>query len=128
MDLWGALGIGAGLGLLKSLAIDAPKEARQRKVAAATQRYSPWTGLQAQPVQEADPFGSALQFGATGAMLGQGIQNADATKNLQDAMAKYYGQGGLGSYGNYYAGLQSPGLGVDMSYLNTPKNFGMGSY
>jgi hypothetical protein len=53
--------------VLKSEAIDKPKEARQRKLAAATQRYSPWTGLKANPIQEADTFGSALQGGMAGA-------------------------------------------------------------
>jgi hypothetical protein len=70
---WVAVGIGAAVGLTKAYAVDAPKEARQRKLAAATQRYSPWTGLKAGSVQEADPFGSTLQGGMAGATYG--VQN-----------------------------------------------------
>lgn len=66
-------GVLAGTGLLKSLTLDKAKEDRQRKLAAETARYSPWTGMQPGQIQEADPFGSALQFGTTGAMLGQGM-------------------------------------------------------
>ena len=65
--------------LFLSAIIDKPKEDRQRKLAAETQRYSPWTGLEAGSIQEADPFGTALQFGMTGASMGAGMQ--------KDAMA-----------------------------------------
>lgn len=78
------LAIGALAGLGKSLLIDGPKEERQRKLAAETQRLSPWTGLKAEPVQEADPLGSALSFGLAGAQLGQGMEQAD----LNEAMMK----------------------------------------
>ncbi len=70
---WLAVGIGAGAGLLKSQVVDRPKEKRQRHLAAETQRYSPWTGMQAGPIQEADPFGSMLQGGMTGATIQQGL-------------------------------------------------------
>ena len=63
----------AGAGLLKGLTIDKAKEDRQRKLAAETARYSPWTNMVPGAVNEADPFGSALQGGFTGAALGQGI-------------------------------------------------------
>ncbi len=72
-----ALAIGAGAGILKSEVVDKPKEERQRKLAAATQRLNPWTGLKANPIQEADPFGSALKYGATGASMGSQIQGAN---------------------------------------------------
>ncbi len=65
---WVAVGMAAA-GLLKSELIDKPAAERQRKLAGATQRYSPWTGLQAGKVQEADPFGSAMKYGTTGAMM-----------------------------------------------------------
>lgn len=73
--------VAAGLG--KSLLIDAPKADRQRKLAAETARYSPWTGMAPQQVEEADPIGSAMQFGTTGAMLGQGIENQRFQKKMQ---------------------------------------------
>lgn len=82
-----ALGIGAGVGLLKSELIDRPREQRQRKTRAAEIRYSPWTGLTpSQQVQEADPLGSALQFGSTGAMLGQSIESRDFNKNFNEKL------------------------------------------
>lgn len=84
-----ALAIGAGAGLLKAELVDKPQADRQRKLAAATQRYSPWTGLQAQPVKEADPVGSALSFGATGAQLGAGYQDSMAKKKLMEAQASW---------------------------------------
>ncbi len=79
-----------GTGLAKSLLIDQPKENRQRQLAAETQRYSPWTGLQAGQIQEADPFGSALQGGMTGASLGQNMEAAKANRALTDAQTKFY--------------------------------------
>lgn len=78
LPLLALAGIGAGGGLLKSFLSDQPRAERQRKLAAETARYSPWTGMNPQAVQEADPFGSALQFGTTGAMLGQGLQSQAA--------------------------------------------------
>ena len=90
-----ALGIGAGVGLLKSEFIDRPREERQRKTRAAEIRYSPWTGLTpSTQIQEADPLGSALQFGTTGAMIGQGIESRDFNKafnsKLLENMDKQY--------------------------------------
>lgn len=85
----------AGTGLLKSELIDRPREDRQRRLAAETQRYSPWTHLQAGPIQEADPFGSALQGGLQGAAMGQNIEtsklNNDLTKAKTAAASKGIG-------------------------------------
>lgn len=79
--------VGVGGGLLKGV-FDSGRADRQRKVQAETTRWSPWTGMQAQAPQEPDYLGSALQFGTTGAMLGQGFQN-QATQN--DFNSKYLG-------------------------------------
>jgi hypothetical protein len=76
--------IGAGVGLAKSELIDRPKEARQRKVNAEIMRWSPWTGMQPGQVQEADPFGSALAAGTTGAMLGQQLSLEGGQGKQQD--------------------------------------------
>jgi len=86
--------IGAGGGLLKSELVDRPKEARQRKLRATEIALSPFTGLQPQTqVQEADPFGQALGFGATGASIGQGIQAQAASEAVaseqSQALAKF---------------------------------------
>jgi len=69
-------------GLAKSLLVDKPEERRQRKLAAATTRLSPFTGLQAQPIQRADPIGSALSFGFTGQQLSQNIAAQEAQQNI----------------------------------------------
>lgn len=80
---------GAGLGLVKGATLDRAKEDRQRWLASQTQRYSPWTGLRANPVEEADPFGSAMQGGVQGYAMGQNMENANASKKLADAQTKY---------------------------------------
>lgn len=83
-------------GLAKSELLDKPQAERQRKLAGATQSLSPWTGLKANPIKEADPFGSALQFGATGASMKQANQSADADA----ALAKRLNTGGsINGYG-----------------------------
>lgn len=86
MDPFTMMLIGGGLGLAKSELIDRPKEARQRKLAAETQRYSPWTGLRANAIQEADPFASALKYGTTGASMGAANQQAEFDKALTDRL------------------------------------------
>jgi hypothetical protein len=72
------IGLLAGAGLLKSELVDRPREERQK--AAVTARWSPWTGMAPNQIQEADPFGSAIQGGLTGAMLSQSQQKIDAAK------------------------------------------------
>lgn len=78
-----------GTGLLKGIGPDRWKEDRQRWQAAQTQRYSPWTGLRAGPIEEADPLGSTMQGASTGAALGQNAQMAASQKGLADAQARY---------------------------------------
>lgn len=88
MPVMMALGMGA-LGLLKSETIDKPAANRKRDLAATTQRLSPWTGMTAQPVPEVDSFGTALQFGASGAQMGMGLeQNALNTKLKEAQLSK----------------------------------------
>lgn len=72
--------IGGGVGLGKNLLFDQPAEKKDRAVAAAVARFSPWTHLDPGNYmpKRADMFGSVLQGGTTGAMLGQGMQNQDA--------------------------------------------------
>jgi len=80
----------AGLGLAKSVTTDKWKEDRQRELAANTQRYSPWTGLRANPIEEADPFGSTMQGGVQGIAMGQNMDNAAAQNKLMEAQTGYY--------------------------------------
>lgn len=65
---------GGGLGLLKGGVLDAQNEKRDRAMQAQIQRYSPWTGMQAQPVKRADPLGSAMQGVTAGGLMGQGMK------------------------------------------------------
>lgn len=89
---WLGLAIGAGAGLLKNELVDQPKEERERKLAAATQRYSPWTGLKAGEIQHADPFGNMLSFGTAGGMLGQNLQNGSNWMNSAGSGPNYAAQ------------------------------------
>lgn len=78
-----------GAGLLKGELIDRPREERQKKLAAETIRWSPWTGITPGGIQEADPFGAMLQGATTGAVLGQNLNltggKEAATKDLVEA-------------------------------------------
>ena len=64
--------LGSLIGLGKGLLIDKPKEERDKKMAATIARYSPWTGMSPGKIRRADPFGSALQGGVTGFLMGGG--------------------------------------------------------
>lgn len=85
MDPLTMMAIGAGVGVGKNLLFDAPRERKDRELAAATARYSPWTGMQPQQVQRADMLGNAMQGGMTGAMLGQSMDAQASQKGLIDA-------------------------------------------
>ncbi len=72
-----------GLGLTKALAIDGPKESRDRKTKAVQQRVEPLTHVAAdQKVTDADPLGSTMQYGMTGLQLGQAAETHDLKKQL----------------------------------------------
>lgn len=88
--MWPLLVAGLGAGLLKSELVDRPREDRQRKLAAETQRYSPWTGLRAGNIQEADPFGESLNMGMTGAAFGQNMDKAAADEALKERQMKWF--------------------------------------
>lgn len=73
------LGAGAGLvgGAAKS-AGEGAKADRDRTLASATQRYSPWTGLQAKAPEDPDTFGNLATGAVGGAMAGQKFGQANA--------------------------------------------------
>jgi len=98
------LAVMALAGLAKGMTVDKAKEERQRKLAAETQRLSPWTGMQAGPIQEADPLGSAIAFGATGNQIATGQKN-DA---LNEKLANKFLESGAPSGGQPY----SPYMGM----------------
>lgn len=118
------LAIAAALSLAKSKMIDEPAANRQRKLAAETQRYSPWTHLQAQAPQDPNAIGQMLQYGATGAAIGSGMKkgttgddvasaskaysNFGNTNNAQMALSNPYSRGGYaGSYDPNAANLMN---------------------
>lgn len=84
----------AAAGLAKSEFIDAPKAERQRKLQGEIARYSPWTGMKPTPVKEADPFGSALEFGGTGAAMSHNMKLDDAQSKYYNAAAGSFDRGG----------------------------------
>lgn len=101
---------GAGLVLGGGKAIaDGKKADRQRQLQASTDRYSPWTGMHGQPVQEPDPFGTMMQGGVGGLAQGQSMMKANSDADTQDAFRKYLGSQTPANPG------QSPGI-VPMSF------------
>lgn len=87
---------GAGTGLGKGL-LDQEKEKRNRKMEAQIAAYSPWSGMGAQRVQEADTLGAVMQGGMTGAMMGQmmgggsaGAAGANAAPGGMAANRQFY--------------------------------------
>lgn len=95
-------------GLAKSELIDRPREERQRKQAAITARWSPWTGMAPNAIREADPFGSAIQGGLAGAMIGQATQGADAAKTKDVAEVSLAGGKGISQTGPYLTAQEYP--------------------
>jgi hypothetical protein len=62
---------GAGAGLGKHYLVDKPKQERMAKLAGATERYSPWTGLHAKEVEQPNLIGNLVGGAATGGLMGQ---------------------------------------------------------
>lgn len=69
---WGGLAIGVGGGLLKSY-LDQKTAAKQQQLQAQIARYSPWTGMKANPVTPINTISEVLPFATAGA--GAGMQN-----------------------------------------------------
>ncbi len=77
LPLLALMAIGAATGAGKAEFIDKPKEERDRKLAATKNFVSPWTHMQADPVQEHNTFGSAFQGASTAGALGQWYKNQE---------------------------------------------------
>lgn len=80
--------LGLGLGGVKSLAVDQPMYKRKRQTAAEQNTFSPWTGKSYNYPDQPNPIDPILQYGMTGAMLGQGLDSYNAQNNYWDALAK----------------------------------------
>lgn len=113
---WVAVGIGVGAGVLKNYAIDQPAANRQRKLAGQTQAFSPWTGLKADAPQDPNVMGNMLSMGSQAAMLGQGIKNAGAQKDLMEAQSSWLNRGGSPMYTQAVGGSVPGGAGGWGSY------------
>ena len=83
--MWPALAAGAGLGIGKYYLFDKPANDRQRALSAATQKYSPWTGLSAEAPDQINPMSAGMQGAATGAALGQNMAAQQGNANLQSS-------------------------------------------
>ncbi len=79
-----------GLSMMHNL----DKEKRDRQLAAATQRYSPWTGVRAQPVEDANPYGDMAQAGAGAMAYEQNKEASDLRKQLTAAQIRALDRGG----------------------------------
>lgn len=81
------LAIAAALALAKDQLVDKPADKRKRELAAKTQQYSPWTGNKADTLNDSNTLGSMMQYGTTGAMIGQGVSNSNAQNSYLDSKA-----------------------------------------
>lgn len=111
---WVAVGMAAA-GVVKSEFIDRPKEKKQRELAAKTQELSPWTGLKAGNIQEADPFGSAVQGGLTGLSINRQMKYDDALEkalNRGDTSSILKSDGG---WANVQVPRQTPTFGLSVT-------------
>lgn len=91
-----------GVGLLKQFAIDQPAAKRERQVQAVTERYSPWTGQAGHSVQDPNAGNTLLQYGTTGASLGQNAQNSALDQAYKKALISRINNG---ASDNMFAGI-----------------------
>lgn len=131
--------IGAGLGIANQMFIQKPKEDRQRTLAAAEARYSPWTGMKPGPVNETSPLGAALSGAGAGASMAQGLQNSQAQSDYLKGggSPKVSFNSNLNSFGGSGGGFGSPGgmfgQSASPNYLGVGQNpwqsqMGIGNY
>ncbi len=75
------------------VASDKNTEDRQRKLSAEQARYSPWSGMSADPIQQADPFGTAMQGGMTTMQMDQNQSNVNNQNDLMRSQKGWYDRG-----------------------------------
>lgn len=111
-----------GLGMAAANTVSSQmKYEQEKKNAAATQRYSPWTGMKADTPTQPSMIGTAVQGGAQGAAMGQSFQNA----NLQNQWLKqgYSPWGSMNGGGGYNPTMNSQYIAPTAQSYNSP-NFG----
>lgn len=121
---WLAVAVGGGalVGVGKAELVDAPRAERQRKLAAETQRYSPWTHMQAQPVEEAKPFDAAMQGAATGANAFMGVQSMQAQNKLAGAQTDWLKTNPYNA-STGAASAMGTGAATGLQYNQNPRSF-----
>jgi len=103
-----AMAVGGGLlGYMKNQG-DEEREANDRRLAAETMRYSPWTGMKPGQIREANLQNSIMQGAMGGGMMGMNVGQMMQGNELMDAQKNYYesnaGQGGYGPLRQPYNG------------------------
>ena len=90
---------GAAMGAMKNQG-DEQIEAEDRRMAAETARYSPWTGMQPGQIRQANLQNNVMQGAMAGGMMGMNVNQMNQGNALMDAQTNYYnsnaGQGGMG--------------------------------
>lgn len=107
---------GGGAGLLKNVFAQ-QAAGKQREAQAAVARYSPWTGMQAQMVEDPNMFGDVLQGGAMGAMAGQSLGGASPAAAVGETPAQASGYSLGVDYGPSSEAMAS------QSMMASPYNF-----
>lgn len=118
-----ALGVGAALGGAKHLLVDQPKYEAKKKLAAETQRYSPWTGLRAEMPDQPSLFENAVGGAGYGLAAQAPVNDAISKYGLVDAS----GAGGAGGMmmpemGSGFAPKQQFGLGGNFNFASNQQS------
>ncbi len=99
------------------------KEARDRKLASETQRYSPWTHLQAQPIEAANPIGDVAQ--GYGAYMGQQQNDKVAASDEALKQAQIGALNRKYSAGNATQSAVNPSVDDDSSLYGPDQRMGL---
>ena len=82
-------GAGALLGYMKNEG-DEKIEAEDRRLAAETMRYSPWTGMRPGQIRQANLQNAMMQGAMSGGMMGMNMNQMNQGNQLMDAQTNYY--------------------------------------
>ena len=69
--------------------VDRKNAQKQREIESAKTLFSPWTGVQVRDVEGPNLMGNLIQGGLAGAQFGQGIQQYQQSKDMNDAWMRY---------------------------------------
>ncbi len=111
--------VGAAAGMAKHKLIDQPAAKKHAELQAVKAKYSPWTRSKAQPLKTPSMFGSMLQGGGTGLMMGQSKLGGKfgVDKFMQGATQGASGGANLAGVtlpnpGSAWTGMQQPSFSV----------------